>query len=278
MSLFFIGIVQFKVMVVAGPNTRTDYHLEDGEEWFYMVEGDMCLRVVDGGVFRDVVIREGESFMLPGNIPHSPQRLANTIGLVIERERDQTEIDHLRWYCPQCREIVHEGTFHCVDLGSQLKPVIEGYYASTESRTCSKCGTLDLHPSQRTPPAADPAGAAKKPGHNSINPDTHPNPFNLRQAIEAKGIAPGSSAFLYGPESQFHLKASRGPSTSVEFKAAANETWFYQLSGSCTVNVQVADKTESVQVDEGQCYLLPRGISHAVQRSADSLGLVLSRP
>lgn len=41
----------------------------------------MCLKTIEKGERRDVIIREGECFLLPGRIPHSPQREANTIGL-----------------------------------------------------------------------------------------------------------------------------------------------------------------------------------------------------
>lgn len=37
-----------------------------------------------------------QMFLLPARIPHSPQRYADTVGLVIERERLKTEIDGLR--------------------------------------------------------------------------------------------------------------------------------------------------------------------------------------
>lgn len=139
---------EFAIMLVGGPNTRTDYHVEDGEEWFYQLKGDMVLKIVDGGVFRDVRIREGECFLLPARVPHSPQRFADTMGLVIERRRAASEIDTLRWYCPKCRHILYQQTFHCTDLGSQLAPVIRAYYASDELRTCRHCGTIDLPATQ----------------------------------------------------------------------------------------------------------------------------------
>lgn len=41
----------------------------------------MCLKTIEKGERRDVIIREGECFLLPGRIPHSPQRYKNTIGL-----------------------------------------------------------------------------------------------------------------------------------------------------------------------------------------------------
>lgn len=35
-------------------------------------------------------------FLLPAGVPHSPQRFADTVGLVIERRRLETELDGLR--------------------------------------------------------------------------------------------------------------------------------------------------------------------------------------
>ncbi|XP_048698977.1 3-hydroxyanthranilate 3,4-dioxygenase isoform X2 [Caretta caretta] len=89
---------QLNVMFVGGPNQRKDYHIEEGEELFYQVEGDMCLKIIENGNHRDIHIREGEMFLLPARIPHSPQRYANTVGLVIERKRLNTETDGLRFF------------------------------------------------------------------------------------------------------------------------------------------------------------------------------------
>eukprot|EP01080_Neovahlkampfia_damariscottae_P004292 gene4292-7648_t len=103
---------EFKVMVIGGPNQRSDYHVEEGEEWFFQVKGDMLLKIVDNGEFKDIVIKEGEMFLLPPNIPHNPVRFEDTIGIVVERERKKTENDKLRWYCEKCKEIVYEEVFY----------------------------------------------------------------------------------------------------------------------------------------------------------------------
>ena len=140
---------QFLVMVVGGPNRRKDYHVEDGEEFFYQVEGDITLRIMEDGAPRDIPIREGEIFLLPARVPHSPQRPENTVGLVIERVRRDGELDHLRWYCEGCGEILHDAVFELVDLGSQLKPIIEGFFADLSLRTCGKCGVVMEAPGSR---------------------------------------------------------------------------------------------------------------------------------
>ena len=132
----------FKIMVVGGPNQRTDYHINPGEELFYQVEGDIVLRVMEDGKSRDIPIRQGEIFVLPGGIPHSPQRPANTVGLVIEHARPEKADDHLRWYCRNCGEVVHDAGFHLEDLGKQLKPIIEGFNSSEALRTCKACGAV----------------------------------------------------------------------------------------------------------------------------------------
>jgi 3-hydroxyanthranilate 3,4-dioxygenase len=132
----------FLVMVVGGPNQRKDFHIEEGEEFFYQIEGDITLRVMEDGKPRDIPIREGEIFLLPAGVPHSPQRPAGTVGMVIERRRRESEDDHLRWYCDKCGEILFDSQFHLVDLGKQLKPIIEEFYAREDLRTCKKCGTV----------------------------------------------------------------------------------------------------------------------------------------
>jgi 3-hydroxyanthranilate 3,4-dioxygenase len=131
---------EFMVMVVGGPNQRKDFHIEDGEEFFYQVEGDIVLRIIENGKVREIPIREGEMFLLPAGIPHSPQRPANTVGLVIERQRVEGEKDHLRWFCENCGEVLHDNSFQLEDLGKQLKPIIENFYQNETLRTCRNCG------------------------------------------------------------------------------------------------------------------------------------------
>lgn len=142
----------FFVMVVGGPNKRSDYHVNPTEEWFYQVRGDMLLKVVDEQQvstterFRDIWIREGEMFLLPGRIPHNPIRFHNTVGLVIERTRKQHEehIDCLRWYCQQCHQIVHEACFFLEDVQSQLAQAINEYTASEQLQTCKFCKFVNI--------------------------------------------------------------------------------------------------------------------------------------
>ena len=147
-ALMFGKNGEFKVQVIGGPNQRKDFHIEDHEEYFHQVKGDMVLRIVDPLItdrveFRDIPIREGEVFVLPAHIPHSPQRKADTLGIVLEVERQPHEKDGLRWYCDNCRAIVYEQWFHCTDLGTQLKPVIEDYFADEVKRTCKSCNHVN---------------------------------------------------------------------------------------------------------------------------------------
>ena len=96
----------------------------------------MCLKVIEDDRHKDVVIKEGEAFLLPPKVPHSPQREANTVGLVIERERLLHELDGLRYYVGNSStEVLYERWFYCRDLGSQLKPIIEEFFSSQEYKT-----------------------------------------------------------------------------------------------------------------------------------------------
>jgi 3-hydroxyanthranilate 3,4-dioxygenase len=133
---------EFIVMVVGGPNIRKDYHYDEGEEFFYQLEGDMVLKVMEDGEPRDIHIREGEIFLLPPRVPHSPQRFENSIGLVIERERRQNEKDGLMWFCENCNHKLYEEYFHLENIETQFPPVFDRFFGSEENRTCRQCGTV----------------------------------------------------------------------------------------------------------------------------------------
>ncbi len=132
----------FLVMVVGGPNRRHDFHINPGGELFYQVEGDIVVKIMDDGRPRDVPIRQGELFLLPAGVPHSPQRPAGTVGLVVEVPKFAKGTHHLRWYCRGCGNVLSDVEFTPVDLGKQLKVMIEAFNGDLGLRTCKKCGQV----------------------------------------------------------------------------------------------------------------------------------------
>jgi 3-hydroxyanthranilate 3,4-dioxygenase len=140
------GDRDFMVTVVGGPNARTDYHVNEGEEFFYQVEGDIILRVLQQGKPHDIAIRQGEIFLLPPNTPHSPQRPASTVGLVLERRRLPHERDTFLWICDGCGRELYRESFHLTDIVAQLPPVFARYWGSEENTTCKSCGQRHVKP------------------------------------------------------------------------------------------------------------------------------------
>lgn len=132
----------FIVMVVAGPNARKDYHFNEGPEFFYQVKGDIVLKVVEDGEFRDIPIREGEIYMLNRRTPHSPQRPAGTVGLVIEERRRPEQTDGFIWYCDNCHEKLHEVYLKLEDIEKQLPEVFKAFKENKELHKCRNCGSV----------------------------------------------------------------------------------------------------------------------------------------
>lgn len=137
---------EFIIMVVGGPNSRRDYHVNQGEEFFYQIEGDIVLKVLDNEQHRDIHIREGDIFLLPGRVPHSPRRPANTVGLVIERQRRSDEEDGFQWYCESCGHKLYEEFTHVHDIVAQLPAIFERFYSKPEHCRCSQCGEIARRP------------------------------------------------------------------------------------------------------------------------------------
>ncbi|GAA1223288.1 3-hydroxyanthranilate 3,4-dioxygenase [Pseudonocardia alaniniphila] len=135
----------FIVQVVGGPNQRTDFHVDPYEEWFHQIKGDMHIDVITDEGPRTVHVREGETWLLPGSVPHSPQRpQAGSIGLVIERVREEGTLEKFQWYCAECGGLVHEVELQVRDIVADLPPVFSAFYADEKARTCDGCGAL--HP------------------------------------------------------------------------------------------------------------------------------------
>jgi 3-hydroxyanthranilate 3,4-dioxygenase len=135
----------FIVQIVGGPNQRTDFHVDPYEEWFFQIRGDMHVDVMHEGKPQTVHIREGDAWLLPGNVPHSPQRPdPDSIGLVIERVREEGTPEKFQWYCPNCAALVHEAELQVRDIVADLPPVFAAFYADESARTCPNCGAV--HP------------------------------------------------------------------------------------------------------------------------------------
>ncbi len=130
------------VMIVAGPNARKDYHYNETEELFYQLEGNITVRIQEDGKPVDIPINEGEMFLLPAKVPHSPIRSEKSIGLVVELKRSPTERDGLMWFCDNCNDKLHESYFQLKNVEKDFLPRFKEYYGSEEMRTCKKCGTV----------------------------------------------------------------------------------------------------------------------------------------
>jgi 3-hydroxyanthranilate 3,4-dioxygenase len=131
------------VMIVGGPNARKDYHYNETEELFYQLEGDILVTIQEDGKAREVEIKAGEMFLLPANVPHNPVRPENSVGLVIERVRKDSELkDGLMWFCDNCNEKLHETFFTLNNVEKDFQPRFKAFYSSVDLRTCKKCGTV----------------------------------------------------------------------------------------------------------------------------------------
>jgi len=136
----------FIVMVVGGPNKRTDYHYNQTPELFYQLEGSMVLGLINEGEFIDMPINEGEIFLLPPKMLHAPRRSANSVGLVVEQKRAPGMKDALHWYCENCHHPLYQEAFTLDNIEKDLPVVFANFYQSEQHRTCDACGTVMANP------------------------------------------------------------------------------------------------------------------------------------
>ncbi|MBI2371471.1 MAG: 3-hydroxyanthranilate 3,4-dioxygenase [Deltaproteobacteria bacterium] len=134
---------EFIFQIIRGPNARNDFHIDPGDEIFYQLKGDITVQYIDGDGKRQMaLVREGEAMLCRAGTPHCPVRPADTWGLVIERKRRPDELDRLAWFCQRCQGKLHEVSFSCENIETQLKEAIQTFNASEALRTCTHCGAV----------------------------------------------------------------------------------------------------------------------------------------
>jgi len=256
---------QLTIMFVGGPNTRTDFHLDEGSEFFYQIRGNIELPTIQQGKRKLVRIREGQVFCLPSRVPHSPQRPeTGALGLVVERRRDEaTEKDGLRWYTDfeKCEEVLYERYFYCNDLGRDLVPVVQAFKSSEE---CTSG-----RPKEDSVPT-------EKPLEQDMTTEV-PEPFYLKEWIEsrAKELEAGASLNLFEdhPDKEFDVRIIGGGST--QSSVFEHETFFHQLRGEATIEVE--GRTDAVTLPEDGCFVVDGGVPYTVRRPPGSLGMVVTQ-
>lgn len=130
----------FFVMIVGGPNARNDFHQVDSEEFFHQLKGDIVVKTWEDGAIVEHLVREGETFFIPPNVPHAPCRPADTLGLVVERRRPAGEIEHQIFYCESCGTLVHDQAFDCKDIVQHFRDAMEAFWADDSRNACPSCG------------------------------------------------------------------------------------------------------------------------------------------
>ncbi|KAJ6636734.1 3-hydroxyanthranilate 3,4-dioxygenase [Pseudolycoriella hygida] len=249
---------QLKVMFVGGPNEREDYHIEKGEELFYMLKGDMCLKTIEKGERRDVIIREGECFLLPGRIPHSPQRYEDTIGLVIERERIPSELDGLRYFIKDSITPLFERWFYCENLGEQLVPIINEFFSCEERVT--------QIPTKYSIPESEPYAL-----NDTQSTD---QPINVEQFLqENRSQIETSAKRMFSEDSKTDVWWY-GPGT-FEIFSNDHDTFLWQWRSKGSISSEGETKTFSVN----NCILVPKNvIMSLVNENSDCVTLSVAMP
>ncbi|MDE0472232.1 MAG: 3-hydroxyanthranilate 3,4-dioxygenase [Ekhidna sp.] len=138
----YVDASDYIVMIVGGPNARRDYHYNETEELFYQLQGSIEVAIQEDGKALKIPIKEGEMYLHPAKVPHSPARPQNTVGLVIERKREPHHKDGLLWFCDRCNNKLHETYFHLTNIEKDFLPRFKEFFNSEELRTCDNCGQI----------------------------------------------------------------------------------------------------------------------------------------
>lgn len=258
---------QMTVMFVGGPNSRTDFHLDEGSEFFYQISGDMELPTIQQGKRKLVRIRQGQVFLLPSRVPHSPQRpCQGSLGMVIERKRTKgTELDGLRYYTDfgSCDEILWEKFFYCDDLELDLAPVVEEFKASGEYRTNIPANNIYPDP---------------KPVLEDAAIDV-PEPFYLANWLDTNRVflLEGNTLplFPHHPDSEFTVNLVGGNNQTSPMRCSDTlDTFILQIEGP---GISVLFNDNEHILSQGTCCIIPALSEYSITSPSCSIHLFVQQ-
>ncbi|XP_051506934.1 3-hydroxyanthranilate 3,4-dioxygenase isoform X1 [Myxocyprinus asiaticus] len=197
-----------------------------------------------------------QMFLLPARIPHSPQRQANTVGLVVERRRLCSETDGLRYFVDNSTDVLFERWFYCQNLGTQLVPIIKEFMDSKQHKTGK-------------PDTAEPIKPAPYP-LNTMNVMT---PFCFREWVEKQkpALSSGQPVDMFG--AQFETETVLfGPGMS-ESSRRQTDGWIWQLEGSSNVFMNYKE----YNLSGGDCLLILGETEYQWKRSQDCVALFVAQ-
>ncbi|RYH28392.1 hypothetical protein EON65_12390 [archaeon] len=216
-----------KLRVAAGPSQRDHFHVVAGEEIYYQLKGDVELKVIlpETKAPSAIVVKEGHIFRLPGGIPHSPQRSTKSLGLVVERQRSQYELDCLRWYKQDSNVVEYEEYFHCQDLEAQMRDA---------------AGRYQVFKAGNTVPVQDKDDMRGK-NLNSVYQDIASRDFIATPFDLATELLKSPATTLFS--SEFVVEVYRGRDLhQLQFPRWIKEIFLYQYRGESEVFSSRADK------------------------------------
>lgn len=245
---------RLSIMLVGGPNQRKDFHSEEGSEFFYQLQGNAEIVTLQAGKQVSVPLGPGELFLLPSRVPHSPQRGAGSMGLVIERNRLPGELDSLTWYADSNGTVEFQRYFECRDLGKDLVPIVSEY-RDFLAQPGQAQGVPVLH-------------------HPAHVPSTHAVPMPVR-------LPPGNTRRVFDsahPDKEFLVTLERqGEQTLLCPDWEDMEEFFlYQLEGSAVLRLGGG---EPVVLHQGECcvVVVPRAQPvHLSRLGPNHRGLVVT--
>ncbi|XP_065609399.1 3-hydroxyanthranilate 3,4-dioxygenase isoform X2 [Cyrtonyx montezumae] len=223
---------------------------------FYQVKGDMCLKIIENRKHKDIVIREGEMFLLPARIPHSPQRYADTVGLVIERQRQKTEMDGLRYYVGTSTNVLFERWFHCEDLGTQLAPIIQEFFNSRQYKT----GKPNPDELLKEMPFPLNCTSVMEPFSFQGWLNDHRGEINQKQSLNVFGDTFETEVVAYGPGTNEKSKKN-------------SDIWIWQLEGTSTVIMD----GKTLTLAAGDSLLVRAQCSYCWKRTEECVALYIAQ-